>query len=155
MGKTSILLGVLVIAVIAFAAFVGPVKKRKQTFSAKAKNPLTKNEQPMYFRLVEAFPELIVLAQVSFSALMTSNDRASRNKFDRKTADFVLCTKSFAVVAVIELDDASHNGKAKEDAERDALLSSVGCKVIRFKKTPDVEVLRAALSTPREISSVK
>lgn len=151
MGKTLISLGVLAIIVVAVLAFMGPVKKRKQLFTAKAKIPLTKNEQPMYFRLVEAFPELIVLAQVSFSALLTSNDRASRNKFDRKTADFVLCTKSFAVVAVIELDDASHNGKAKEDAERDALLASVGHSVVRFKKVPDVAALRSVLPMPAAI----
>jgi very-short-patch-repair endonuclease len=151
MGKTLISLGVLAIIVVAVLAFMGPVKKRKQLFAAKAKIPLTKNEQPMYFRLVEAFPELIVLAQVSFSALLTSNDRASRNKFDRKTADFVLCTKSFAVVAVIELDDASHNGKAKEDAERDALLSSVGHSVVRFKKVPDVAAIRSVLPKPAAI----
>lgn len=100
----------------------------------------------MYFRLVESFPELIVLAQVSFSALMYSTGTASRNKFDRKTADFVLCTKSFDVVAVIELDDASHNGRAKEDGDRDALLTGIGYRVLRFKKTPDVAALQAAVS---------
>jgi hypothetical protein len=134
----------IILAVI-FSAAV-PAKKRKSAFSAVAKKPLTKNEQPMYFRLVESFPELIVLAQVSFSALMYSTGTASRNKFDRKTADFVLCTKSFDVVAVIELDDASHNGRAKEDGDRDALLTGIGYRVLRFKKTPDVAALQAAVS---------
>lgn len=141
-----IAVAILILAVV-FAVFV-PAKKRKSAFSTKAKKPLTKNEQPMYFRLIESFPDLIVLAQVSFSALMSSTATASRNKFDRKTADFVLCTKSFDVVAVIELDDASHSGRVKEDSDRDALLTGVGYRVLRFKKTPDVAALQAAVAIP-------
>ena len=137
----------IIILAVVFAVFV-PAKKRKSAFSAKAKKPLTKNEQPMYFRLIESFPDLIVLAQFSFSALMSSTATASRNKFDRKTADFVLCTKSFDVVAVIELDDATHSGRVKEDSDRDALLTGVGYRVLRFKKTPDVAALQAAVAIP-------
>ena len=146
-NKILFLVAAAIIVAVVFAVAV-PAKKRKSAFSAKAKKPLTKNEQPMYFRLIEAFPELIVLAQVSFSALMNSTAQASRNKFDRKTADFVLCTKAFDVVAVIELDDASHNGRAKEDGDRDALLTGVGYRVLRFKKTPDVAALQAAVAIP-------
>lgn len=82
---------------------------------------------------------------------MSSTTTASRNKFDRKTADFVLCTKSFDVVAVIELDDASHSGRAKEDSDRDALLTGVGYRVLRFKKTPDVVALQAAVAIPATV----
>lgn len=144
--KLFLIAAAVILAVV--VAVVVPAKKRKSVFSAKAKKPLTKNEQPMYFRLIESFPDLIVLAQVSFSALMSSTAQASRNKFDRKTADFVLCTKSFDVVAVIELDDASHNGRGKEDGDRDALLTRVGYRVLRFKKTPDVAALQAAVAIP-------
>lgn len=139
----------LVIAAIVALIFavVAIPENRKSAFTAKAKKPLTKYEQPMYFRLVESFPELVVLAQVSFSALMSSNTTSSRNRFDRKTADFVLCTKSFDVVAVIELDDASHNGKTKSDSDRDALLKGVGYHVLRFKKTPDIAVVQTAVAS--------
>lgn len=149
-NKILFLVAAAIIVAVVFAVAV-PAKKRKSAFSAKAKKPLTKNEQPMYFRLIEAFPELIVLAQVSFSALMNSTAQASRNKFDRKTADFVLCTKAFDVVAVIELDDASHNGRAKEDGDRDALLTGVGYRVLRFKKTPDVAALQTAIAIPATV----
>ena len=148
--KTLFLLAIAIIVAVIFAIAV-PAKNRKSAFSAKAKKPLTKNEQPMYFRLIESFPDLIVLAQVSFSALMSSTSTASRNKFDRKTADFVLCTKSFNVVAVIELDDASHSGRAKEDSDRDALLTGVGYRVLRFKKTPDMIALQAAVVIPETV----
>lgn len=149
--KTLFLLAIAIIVAVIFAIAV-PAKNRKSAFSAKAKKPLTKNEQSMYFRLIESFPDLIVLAQVSFSALMSSTSTASRNKFDRKTADFVLCTKSFSVVAVIELDDASHSGRAKEDSDRDALLTGVGYRVLRFKKTPDMIALQAAVVIPETVN---
>ena len=152
MEKKTLFLIAAAIIVAAVFAIAASTKNRKTAFSAKAKKPLTKNEQPMYFRLVESFPELVGLAQVSFSALMRATTTASRNKFDRKTADFVLCTKSFDVVAVIELDDASHNSRAKEDSDRDALLMGVGYRVLRFKKTPDVDTLKAAVATPAALS---
>ena len=145
-NKQNLFFFVMAVIVALVFAVVALPKNRKSAFTAKAKKPLTKNEQPMYFRLVESFPELVVLAQVSFSALMSSNTTASRNRFDRKTADFVLCTKSFDVVAVIELDDASHNGKTKADGDRDALLKGVGYHVLRFKKTPDIVVVQAAVA---------
>ncbi|WP_169307269.1 DUF2726 domain-containing protein [Chitiniphilus eburneus] len=93
------------------------------------KSVLTINEQPMYWRLVEAFsPDLVVLAQVSFSQLVQAkggNNLQNLHLFRRisqKTADFVICRKDFTVVAVIELDDSSHRNKRDKDAERDAFL---------------------------------
>lgn len=110
--------------------------------------PLTKNEQPMFFRLRDTFPDHVVLAQVAFSALLTSRDRATRNTFDRKVADFVLCTKAFEVVAVIELDDSSHRSKSNADRSRDALLTRAGYRVLRFPRTPDADALHVAVFPP-------
>lgn len=105
----------------------------------KKKAPLTEREQGMYWRLREVISDRthVVLAQVSFSALLSSRQQATRNTFNRKTADFVVFTKAFEVVAVIELDDASHRGREKEDAERESLLTRAGYRVIRFKNIPD------------------
>lgn len=116
---------------------------KKGTGKIFAKELLTKNEQPMYFRLVEALPEHVVLAQVSFSALLTTRDMTARNRFDRKIADFVICTKAFKVIAAIELDDSSHNGRESKDAERDQLLTNAGYRVLRYKRVPDIDKLRA------------
>lgn len=108
----------------------------------KAKRLLTANEQPTFSRLVEALPEYVIFAQVSFSAIITSTGQSTRNKFNRKMADFVVCDKAFNVVAVVELDDSSHNGREEKDADRDALLKEAGHKVIRYKQTPDKEQIR-------------
>ncbi|UUZ47099.1 DUF2726 domain-containing protein [Massilia sp. B-10] len=113
----------------------------------KRHDPLTGREREMYIALATALPECSVLAQVAFSALITTTSQATRNRFDRKVADFVICTKQLAVIAVIELDDASHKTKAAADDDRDALLKNVGYKTIRYKNIPDLNTLRKDIAT--------
>lgn len=136
-----LLIGFMLVAVTVLKAKAKREKDQRHAAIQK-KPPLTKNEQPMYFRLVAAFPEHLILAQVAFSALLTAQGRATRNRFDRKVADFVLCSKAFEVIAVIELDDSSHNGREKEDEEREKLLTNAGYRVIRYRKVPDLEKLK-------------
>ena len=49
-----------------------------------------------------------------------------------------MCDRAFQVLAVIELDDKSHQGKETQDAERDAMLERAGYRVIRYANVPDV-----------------
>lgn len=104
----------------------------------KGKPIITMNEQPTFMKLKEALPEHIILAQVAFSAFMTAQGYATRNLFNRKVADFVVLDKAFNIVTIVELDDSSHKGKEKFDAERDALIHEAGFKVIRYKRTPEL-----------------
>lgn len=100
--------------------------------------PLTMNEQPMFNRLRKTLePEYVVLAQVSFNALVWARSQAVRNRFNRKMADFVVCDQGFNVIAVVELDDSSHKGNEDKDAERDLLLNEAGITVFRYPFTPD------------------
>ncbi|MEJ2792885.1 DUF2726 domain-containing protein [Iodobacter sp. LRB] len=118
-----------------------------------AKNPLTTPEQVLYFRLLKAMPEHIVLAQVQLSSLLGikkgNNYRAWLNRINRMSADFVVCNKDSSIVAVIELDDASHQRQDRQlaDAKKDKALSSAGISVIRWqaKNLPDEAAIRAAL----------
>lgn len=119
---------------------------RKATGELSAKQPLTEREQAMYFRLTKTLPEHVVLAQMAFSALLTTKDKPTRATFDRKVADFVLCDKAFNVLAAIELDDASHRDRQAQDAARDALLTKAGIPVMRFKNVPDADVLLQAVA---------
>ena len=116
---------------------------RKATGEVQAVKPLTDNEQGMYFRLTTAFPDHVVLAQVSFQALLDTKDTPTRHTFDRKRADFVLCNKAFDVLAIVELDDSSHRGRAAADAKRDSVLERAGYKVLHYRGVPDVARLRA------------
>ena len=144
------LLPILAVALLlAIAAATLARRQRPTNDRLKPRRPLTDREQAMFWRLNEAFPQHVVLAQVSFSALLTCRRRATRNTFDRKTADFVLCDRAFTPLAVIELDDASHEGKKEQDANRDAMLQRAGYQTIRFKQLPDIEAAQLAVrSTP-------
>jgi len=105
----------------------------------KARPPLTAREQAMYNRLVQTLPDLVVLPQVSFGALLTARTRAARSSFSRKIADFVVCDRSFKVVAVVAFGgDKSSKGKSQRDLDRDALLVEAGYRVLRYPRLPDV-----------------
>lgn len=72
-----------------------------------AKPVITAFEKRMFIRLKEALPQQHILAQVAFSALITSDDYKIRQKFNRKVTDFVVLNTQFEVIAIIELDDRS------------------------------------------------
>lgn len=152
--STIILIGLLAI-VIAFVAVVAARSKAGKGLKAESfrpRRPLTSREQSMFWRLVEACPapEHVVLAQVSFGALLTAAKGTSAFRFTQKRADFVLVDKSFTVKAVIELDDASHAGNAERDADRDRMLQSAGYKVLRYPNIPEAAVLRRDLLGDRD-----
>ena len=139
------------IAAIAVLAVLGALaggkaKGKGRGEKPRAKKLLTEREQAMYSRLIECFPDRVILAQVSLGALLTAKATATRNTFDRKIADFVLCSRACEVMAVIELDDHSHRGKGAKDSARDKMLTEAGYKTIRFKNVPDRSELIAAVS---------
>lgn len=145
MTQQTVLMLLTVFAVLLIAAAFELRLQDRNKASIKSRQPLTLREQPMYFRLCDAAPERVVLAQVAFSALLTTRTLALRNTFDRKVADFVVCTKAFEVIAVIELDDSSHKGREAADAKRAQLLTNAGYTVLRYRNVPDTEVVRADL----------
>ena len=112
---------------------------RKQKFFAK--RVITPFESKMFHRLNEAFPEYYVLAQVAFSALITNQNYKIRNRFNRKVTDFVILDKTYNVLVIIELDDPSHIGKEKEDADRDEMLEEAGYRVLRYTSIPSAHTL--------------
>ena len=129
---------------IGFLVFVALARKRSAQSSSgfvdkpKARPPLTAREQAMYNRLVQTLPDLVVLPQVSFGALLTARTRAARSSFSRKIADFVVCDRSFKVMAVVALGDKNSKGKSQRDLDRDALLVEAGYRVLRYPRVPDV-----------------
>jgi very-short-patch-repair endonuclease len=104
-----------------------------------AKKPLSAPEQILYFRLGRALPQHVVLAQVGLSRLLGvkkgSNFNAWNNRINRMSVDFVVCGKDSSIVAVIELDDASHdrNDRRVADAKKDRALTAAGIRIIRWQ----------------------
>ena len=120
--------------------FKGSVKKLvEETWPFYARKPLSEPEQILYFRLIKALPDHIVLAQVQLSRLLGvkkgNNHQAWFNRINRLSADFVVCNKDSSVVAVIELDDSSHEreDRQKTDAKKDKALAAAGVPVIRWQ----------------------
>lgn len=122
---------------------------RKPWLSRIQKKPLlTRNEAEFFHRLQRALPAYHVFPQVPFAALLTVDNKLSRKarwsiraRFDRKIADFVVCERgSLQVVAIIELDDRTHDAKA--DQRRDA-ITKAGYQTFRFqskKKPSEAEI---------------
>ena len=117
-----------------------------------AKRVLTPNEQNCYHRLRSAFPDHIVLAQVSMSQLLGikkghgARYRAVFNRFSQLTADFVICNRDFSVAAVFELDDTSHDRPRRQDADarKSAALAAANIPLHRLNSAqlPDEADLR-------------
>ncbi|MDP9991266.1 very-short-patch-repair endonuclease [Variovorax boronicumulans] len=134
----------VVLLVVGVLVFLVVAKKRSEQNTSnfvdkpKARPPLTAREQAMYNRLVQTLPDLVVLPQVSFGALLTARTRAARSTFSRRIADFVVCDRSFKVVAVVELGDKNQKDKARRDPDRDAMLIEAGYRVLRYQRVPDI-----------------
>src|SRR5512139_1110164 len=111
MSAASLLLILFAVAAFLAASRRGVFTKGRSVGSHHwpvfPKKVLTPVEQQLYHRLVRAFPDSVVLAQVAFSQLVGvkkgENFTAIWNRYNRLTADFVLCTKDFRTVAVLEL----------------------------------------------------
>ena len=146
------LLLIVVFAVIAVLAILKAKSKgggADEVWPFYAKKPLSQPEQVLYFRLVQALPEHIVLAQVQLSRLLGvkkgNNYQAWFNRINRMSADFVVCNKDSSIVAVIELDDATHQKADRHaaDAKKDKALTSADIRIVRWeaKAIPDMATI--------------
>jgi len=166
-------LWLLVVVVIVAAVVIVAMKKQLVAAAGDtewpfyAKRPLSVPEQILYFRLTEALPEHIVLAQVGLSRLLGvkkgNNFQSWNNRINRMSADFVVCAKDSTIVAVVELDDSSHGGADRKiaDAKKDKALASAGIKLVRWqaKALPNGATIRAELvaqpAVPADASALR
>lgn len=136
-------------------------KAKKGIFIGKpwpfyAKRPLSLPEQVLYFRLIHALPDHIVLAQVQLSRVLGVKKgyhyQSWLNRIHRMSADFVICHKDASILAVIELDDASHQHPDRQaaDIKKEAALNAANIKMVRWhaKTLPDVSAIQASLLAP-------
>ena len=147
---------ILIVVIVIFAVLLIVAKAKNGADSSEApwpfyaKKPLSNPEQVLYFRLCSALPEHIVLAQVGLSRILGvkkgNNFSEWFNRINRMSADFVVCTKDSTIVAVIELDDASHEKADRQtaDAKKDKALISAGIRIVRcqVKSIPDEATIK-------------
>lgn len=148
---------IAIVVVIAVLVLLSVLKRKSEgsdeVWPFYAKKPLSQPEQVLYFRLVSALPEQIILAQVQLSRLLGvkkgNNYQTWFNRIHQMSADFVVCNKDFSVVAVIELDDKSHQREDRREADKkkDKALSSAGIRIVRWhvKQIPDEAEIKAAI----------
>jgi len=127
-------------------------RRRPPAFRVVKRAFLTENEKEFLDRLEKAFPEHRVMAQVSMGALMAPDVRggsghylAIRGRFAQKVVDFVILDDALEVVALVELDDRTH--QQEKDAARDAMTAAAGYVTLRYqsREKPSPEAIRTQL----------
>jgi hypothetical protein len=112
---------------------------------ARPRTPLSSWEQEMHRRLCEAFPDMIVLAQVALTALVTL-PRKDRDRVGHKVVDFVLLGADYEVRAAIDLDEGSEAARHALGEPVRELLELAGYRVLELDRIPEVPELRALLA---------
>jgi very-short-patch-repair endonuclease len=156
MGSIFLLLIVVVAVIVIFSVLKAKSQGAPgdEVWPFYAKKPLSQPEQVLYFRLIQALPEHIILAQVQLSRLLGvkkgNNHQAWSNRINRMSADFVVCNKDSSIVAVIELDDATHQREDRQaaDAKKDKALASANVRIVRWqaKSIPDIAAIQATFT---------
>jgi hypothetical protein len=104
-----------------------------------ARNLLSAREQSLYQRLLSLYPKHQVFVQVALSQLIDVDrnhpeSESIRARYKQLVADFVLCRSDLTVVAVIELDDRSHERRDRQgaDARKTKALADAGLRLVRI-----------------------
>lgn len=141
--KTLLFIVLIVVGIAIFAMYMA--KKNKGSENQNEKPPyrkktlLNEKEQVLFHRLVEAMPNCYVMAQVRLADIIEIGKCKSWqtwfNKISRKSVDFVICDKSFAILACVELDGKTHDQekRQKADEDKDEALNTAGIPIIRIK----------------------
>lgn len=137
----------LAVAVVAWLA----MRRRRQAIEGwyRERPLMTPNELEFFGRLVRALPQHYVFPQVAMSALIepaSANDEAwhrDRLRVAQQRVDYLICDRHCEVVAVVELDDRTHD-RARDDL-RDRRLAQGGVRTIRFESRakPSVGTIRS------------
>ena len=152
--------GIVFVAALLASALLRPAVRRRAVF--RAKPLMTDNELEFFARLEEALPDCKIFSQVAMSGLLDVALSSShpdywraRSAFDRKRIDYVVCTRTGGrLIAVVELDDRSHELKRRQDASRDEMLASAGIRTVRFAShpRPSPKEIRAEVLSGRRVA---
>lgn len=141
----------LIAAFIVLTVLVAAMKAAEGRARYKAREIMTPNEIEFFRRLNAALPDYWIFTQVAMSALIQPDMGQGKaymsafGKIAQKRVDYAIYDDYMNLVAVVELDDRTHN--KRNDAIRDAYMASAGIRTIRFesRRKPDTETIRQAL----------
>jgi hypothetical protein len=150
--NTHLLFPILVIFAACFIMLLlAPKKGKTRAGTYRQRKLMTDNEEEFFGRLVAALPDHYVFPQVAMSAMLqpASSDgkqaHSDRLRIAQQRVDYVVCTRSCEVVAVVELDDRTHS-QAK-DQLRDARCEQAGIRTVRFqsRNKPKADAIRSSV----------
>jgi uncharacterized protein Veg len=117
------------------------------------------NEQLTFTRLKEILPKSIILAHVTYDALLTTKYHRTRTKYQNMIADFVILDEFYQVIAIVAVDDASSIRHTESADYEDALLTMAGYQVFRYEDVPEYYQLRRDFigdsASPRQEQAIK
>jgi hypothetical protein len=124
----------------------------EEPWPLSARNLLSERENELYQTLIALYPDHKIFVQVALSQLIDVDQNhpecdSIRARYKQLVADFVLCRSDLSVVAVIELDDRSHEraDRQRADARKNKALADAGLRLIRIPAgtLPSEDALRA------------
>jgi len=152
----------LLLALLFLVAIVAALKRRRRNRGAldrpwpleRKLTLLTAPEQALYRRLVEALPDHRVLTQVQLLQTVRfkrrSRDWRILNRINQLSIDFLVVTPETAIVAAIELNDATHHKEQRRDADarKAHALNSAGIPLLVWsvREMPDIPMIREAIA---------
>lgn len=111
-------------------------------------------EREAYARLLRASPENLIFGQVQFSRAIEPKAGAQRRwhlRIAQLSADFVICRQDTSVLALVEIDDRSHERaiQRKRDRKKDAACRAAGIPIIRWqaRQLPSSDEMRRQLTS--------
>ena len=167
MTELAIVFAILlaIILAILMAVFIFASSNNSENEDTKRSEPeiwpfyktrlMTVPEQKLYWKLKRALPHLIVLAQVQASrTIRVKNGHSFKywfNRINRTSYDFVICNKNSFPLAVIELDDSSHDNEKRQadDNRKNKALEGAKLKLFRWRmnEIPDENAIREIFKT--------
>jgi hypothetical protein len=123
-----------------------------------ARNLLTERERSLYQSLLGLYPDHKIFVQVALSQLIDVDQshpesKSIRARYKQLVADFVLCRSDLSVIAVIELDDRSHERRDRQaaDGRKTKALADAGIRLVRVPAgtLPSKEQLKEIVDADR------
>jgi hypothetical protein len=122
------------------------------------RNLLSNRENEFYQTLIALYPDHKIFVQVALSQLINVDlnhpeSESIRARYKQLVADFVLCRSDLSVVAIVELDDHTHEWPKRKDADarKNKALADAGLRLVRIPagQLPSMEKLQKLLDADR------
>ena len=135
----------------------------EEPWPLSARSLLSERENEFYHHLLALYPNHQIFVQVALSQLINVDRNhpecdSIRARYKQLVADFVLCGRDLRVIAVIELDDRSHERADQQDADarKNKALADAGIRLVRIRAgtLPSEDALRALIDTDEQVEKV-